>query len=99
MGGKTVDNVEELDILTYDGLRMRVGATDEETLALIRTGGRRRADIYGRLKELATRYADEIRHRYPKIPRRVWGTTSTTCYPKRGFMSRVRWSARRGPAR
>ena len=29
MGGKTVDNVEELDILTYDGLRMRVGATDD----------------------------------------------------------------------
>src|SRR5204863_784886 len=28
MGGKTVDNVEELDILTYDGLRIRVGATD-----------------------------------------------------------------------
>jgi FAD/FMN-containing dehydrogenase len=24
-GGKTVDNVEELEILTYDGLRMRVG--------------------------------------------------------------------------
>ena len=25
MGGKTVDNIEELEILTYDGLRMRVG--------------------------------------------------------------------------
>ena len=24
IGGKTVDNIEELDILTYDGLRMRV---------------------------------------------------------------------------
>ena len=30
MGGKTVDNVEELEILTYDGVRMRVGATDDE---------------------------------------------------------------------
>ncbi len=27
MAGKTEDNVLELDILTYDGLRMRVGAT------------------------------------------------------------------------
>ena len=27
MAGKTVDNIEELDILTYDGLRMRVGKT------------------------------------------------------------------------
>lgn len=25
MGGKTVDNVEELEVLTYDGIRMRVG--------------------------------------------------------------------------
>src|SRR5438552_16032330 len=29
MGGKTDDNVEELEILTYDGLRMRVGQTTE----------------------------------------------------------------------
>ena len=27
MAGKTVDNVEELEILTYDGTRMRVGQT------------------------------------------------------------------------
>ena len=57
MGGKTVDNIEELDILTYDGLRMRVGATDDDTLDLIRSGGGRRAEIYSRLKELADRYA------------------------------------------
>src|SRR5207248_1200434 len=29
MAGKTVDNIEELDILTYDGVRLRVGATSE----------------------------------------------------------------------
>src|ERR1700747_3346357 len=29
MAGKTDDNIEELDILTYDGLRMRVGCTSE----------------------------------------------------------------------
>ena len=27
MAGKTVDNIDELEILTYDGVRMRVGAT------------------------------------------------------------------------
>src|SRR5208282_6902360 len=27
MGGKTVDNIEELDVFTYDGSWMRVGAT------------------------------------------------------------------------
>jgi FAD/FMN-containing dehydrogenase len=33
MAGKTVENIEELEILTYDGLRMRVGATSEADLA------------------------------------------------------------------
>src|SRR5436305_3235037 len=32
MGGTTADNVEELEILTYDGLRMRVGKTSEPEL-------------------------------------------------------------------
>ena len=30
MAGKTSDNVEELEVLTYDGLRMRVGGTSDE---------------------------------------------------------------------
>lgn len=33
MAGRTADNIESLDILTYDGTRMRVGATSEEALA------------------------------------------------------------------
>src|SRR5437868_7649331 len=32
MAGKTDDNIEALDILTYDGLRMKVGATTPEEL-------------------------------------------------------------------
>jgi hypothetical protein len=32
MVGKTVDNVVELDVLTYDGLRMRVGKTGDTDL-------------------------------------------------------------------
>lgn len=32
MAGKTVDNIDELEILTYDGTRMRVGATSESEL-------------------------------------------------------------------
>ena len=85
MGGKTVDNIEELNILTYDGLRMRVGATDDDTLDLIRSGGGRRAEIYSRLKELADRYADEIRRRYPQNPRRVSGYNLDDLLPEKGF--------------
>ena len=40
MAGKTADNIEELEILTYDGLRMRVGPTSEEELEAIIRGGR-----------------------------------------------------------
>jgi FAD/FMN-containing dehydrogenase len=39
MAGKTDDNVEELEVLTYDGVRMRVGKTsDEELEHIIRQG-------------------------------------------------------------
>src|SRR5207237_4605155 len=42
MAGKTDDNVEALDILTYDGLRTRVGPTSAEELhAIVAAGGRR----------------------------------------------------------
>ncbi|MGH9664501.1 MAG: FAD-binding oxidoreductase, partial [Bryobacteraceae bacterium] len=46
MAGKTEENVEELEILTYDGIRMRVGATSEEELGQIVRGGGRRGEIY-----------------------------------------------------
>src|SRR6185436_15566345 len=70
MAGKTVDNIEELEILTYDGVRMRVGATsDDELESIIRQGGRR-GEIYAGLKRIRDRYAVQIRQRYPKIPRR-----------------------------
>lgn len=85
MGGKTVDNVEELDILTYDGSRMQVGATDADALERLRGSGGRPAEIYTRLKQLADRYSGEIRRRYPKIPRRVSGYNLDDLLPEKGF--------------
>src|SRR5215218_2124830 len=73
MAGRTSDNVHELEIVTYDGVRMRVGATsDEELEEIIRAGGRR-GEIYQRMRDLRDRYADQIRERFPDIPRRVSG--------------------------
>src|SRR5437763_15368790 len=52
MAGETVDNIDELDIVTYDGTRMTAGATsDEDFDRIIRQGGRK-AEIYGRLRAL-----------------------------------------------
>ena len=85
LGGKTSENIEELDILTYDGLRMRVGATGERELRdIIRAGGRR-GEIYAALKTLRDTYADEIRERYPNIPRRVSGYNLDYLLPENGF--------------
>ena len=73
LGGKVVDNVESLDIVLYDGTRMTVGRTGEAELeALIRAGGRV-GQIYAGLARLRDSYADLIRQRFPRIPRRVSG--------------------------
>jgi FAD/FMN-containing dehydrogenase/Fe-S oxidoreductase len=73
MAGRTSDNVHALDILTYDGLRLTVGPTSEDELRAIIAAGGRRGEIYRRLDELRRRYADQLRQRYPHIPRRVSG--------------------------
>ncbi len=85
MAGKTSDNIDELDILTYDGTRMRVGKTSDEDLERIIQEGGRRGEIYGKLKALRDRYADLIRKRYPKIPRRVSGFNLDELLPENGF--------------
>ncbi len=85
MAGKTVDNIEELDIVTYDGLRLRVGKTSEEELEKIIGEGGRRGEIYLALKNLRDKYAELIRKKYPKIPRRVSGYNLDQLLPENGF--------------
>jgi FAD/FMN-containing dehydrogenase/Fe-S oxidoreductase len=85
MAGRTSDNVEELDILLYDGTRMRVGPTSEEDLEKIIREGGRRGGIYRKLRDLRDRYADLIRERYPEIPRRVSGYNLDELLPEKGF--------------
>jgi len=85
MAGKTDDNIEELEILTYDGARMKVGpTTDAERENIIGEGGRR-GEIYGALTALRAKYADLIRQRYPNIPRRVSGYNLNYLLPENGF--------------
>ncbi len=85
MGGKAVDNVESLDIILYDGTRMTVGATPPDQLdALIRTGGRI-GQIYVGLKRIRDRYADLVREKFPRIPRRVSGYNLDELLPENNF--------------
>ena len=85
MAGKTDDNIEALDVITYDGLRLTVGATSKEELEpIIREGGRR-GEIYSKLKTIADTYGDLVRQRYPDIPRRVSGYNLNYLLPENGF--------------
>ncbi|MGB9282125.1 MAG: FAD-binding oxidoreductase, partial [Pseudonocardiaceae bacterium] len=85
MGGKTVDNVLSMDVITYDGTRMTVGPTDDDEYALALATGGRRAEIYRRLRELRDQYARSIRDRFPDVPRRVSGYNLDDLLPEKGF--------------
>jgi FAD/FMN-containing dehydrogenase/Fe-S oxidoreductase len=85
MAGKTEENVGELEILTYDGVRMRVGKTSDEEIERIIRGGGRRGAIYEQLRGLRDKYADLIRQRFPDIPRRVSGYNLPQLLPEHGF--------------
>src|ERR1700761_6540152 len=52
MAGKTVENVEALEIVTYDGARFWVGPTTDDDLARIIAAGGRQGEIYTALKRL-----------------------------------------------
>ncbi len=85
MGGRTSDNVEALQILTSDGQVMWVGETSDAELEQIIRGDGRRGEIYQQLRSLRDRYADEVRRRYPNIPRRISGYNLDELLPERGF--------------
>jgi len=85
MAGKTDDNIESLQVLTYDGLRIDVGATSEPQLKALIHGGGRVGEIYGGLKKIRDQYASLIRQRYPDIPRRVSGYNLNQLLPENCF--------------
>jgi FAD/FMN-containing dehydrogenase/Fe-S oxidoreductase len=85
MAGRTADNVEALEILLYDGTRMRVGRTPETELEQIIRAGGRRGEIYTSLQRLRHIYANLIRARFPRIPRRVSGYNLDELLPENDF--------------
>jgi FAD/FMN-containing dehydrogenase/Fe-S oxidoreductase len=85
MAGKMIENTEELDIVLYDGTRMKVGRTSDLELARIIQEGGRKGQIYLELKKLRDRYADLIREKFPRIPRRVSGYNLDQLLPESGF--------------
>ena len=84
MAGKTDDNIEALEILTYGGLRLNVGATSDAEWERIVSEGGRRGEIYAGLRSLRDRYGDLVRQGFPNIPRRVSGYNLNYLLPENG---------------
>jgi len=85
MAGKTDENIEALEIVTYDGVRMTVGETSADQLQKICAEPGRRGQIYSTLRRIATEYSGLIRQRFPKIPRRVSGYNLNYLLLENGF--------------
>ncbi|HET6575429.1 MAG TPA: FAD-linked oxidase C-terminal domain-containing protein [Fimbriiglobus sp.] len=84
-GLRVADNTRELEVLTYDGTRMRVGETTPDELERIIRAGGRRGEIYAQMKALRDRYADDIRTGFPKLGRRVSGYNLDALLPEDNF--------------
>jgi len=94
MAGKTDENIEALDVVTYDGMRMHVGenliedrsAGVSPTVAGASRPRSTRADEISRtLQQLAEQYGSLIRQKFPNIPRRVSGYNLNYLLPENGF--------------
>jgi FAD/FMN-containing dehydrogenase/Fe-S oxidoreductase len=85
MGGKTVDNIESLEVLLYDGTRMTLGPMSEPALDAAIAAGGRAGQIYAGLKRIRDQYASLVRERFPDIPRRVSGFNLDQLLPENSF--------------
>jgi FAD/FMN-containing dehydrogenase/Fe-S oxidoreductase len=85
MGGKTVDNIESLEVLLYDGTRMILGSMSEDDLEAAIAKGGRPSELYAGLKRIRDHYSSLVRERFPDIPRRVSGYNLDQLLPENGF--------------
>ena len=85
VAGRTAENVEELDVVTYDGVRLRAGPTGDRELDRRCTAAGREGEIFRALRALRDDHAERIRERFPDIPRRGSGYALEYLLPENGF--------------
>src|SRR6266481_8220149 len=84
--GKTVDNVEALEVVLYDGTRLTLmGAMNDAELTTAIARGGREGEVYSHLRRLRDQSSGSIRDHFPKLPRRVSGYNLDELMPERGF--------------
>ncbi|HTV64738.1 MAG TPA: FAD-binding and (Fe-S)-binding domain-containing protein, partial [Bryocella sp.] len=94
MGGKTDDNIEALEVVTYDGTRLKLGENLIDLCGDSRprlsggaelSGRSRAAELESTLRQIVNDYAALIRQKFPNIPRRVSGYNLNYLLPESGF--------------
>jgi FAD/FMN-containing dehydrogenase/Fe-S oxidoreductase len=83
--GKVVDNIRRLEVVLADGTRFWCGETTDTQYTDITEGTDRRAEIYRQLRALRETYGEQIRRRFPNIPRRVSGYNLDSLLPEHKF--------------
>ncbi len=84
-GPLTVDQVLELEVLTYRGDRFTVGAMSREELEAAIAEGGERGRILAGLRDVRDRHLGAIRTGFPQIPRRVSGYNLPRLLDENGF--------------
>jgi FAD/FMN-containing dehydrogenase/Fe-S oxidoreductase len=84
LAGIAVENVEALEVLLYDGTVLHLGWMTEQEFADAGRRSGREGEIYRALYALRAKTADQIRARYPQIPRRVSGYNLDRLLPRDG---------------
>ncbi|MGH8688197.1 MAG: FAD-binding and (Fe-S)-binding domain-containing protein, partial [Burkholderiales bacterium] len=85
MAGKTVENIEALEVAIYDGARFWCGPIGDAEFRRTVERNDRQGEIYRALKILADAHAERIRAEFPKIKRRVSGYNLDQLLPENGF--------------
>jgi FAD/FMN-containing dehydrogenase/Fe-S oxidoreductase len=83
--GKTVDNVEELVVITYEGQRMVLGRCDDDEYLDLASNDGDAGRIIRELRTLRREFANDIKSGYPSISRRVSGYNLDQLLPENGF--------------
>ena len=84
-GPLTVDQVLELDVLTYGGDRFTVGRMSPEELDAAIAVGDAKGRILKQVRDLRDRHLEAIRTGFPHIPRRVSGYNLDRLLDDNGF--------------
>jgi FAD/FMN-containing dehydrogenase/Fe-S oxidoreductase len=83
--GRTADNIVELEVLTYDGVRMTLRSLSAEELQQVIDEGGRRGEIHEQLRNLRDNHLAMLRTEFGRFRRQVSGYSLEHLLPENGF--------------